>query len=64
MLHARSLGKVLEYLVEFAIKKSLYSYKFCRHRSHFEICKQNIIPYHSFNDLINKLIKFNKKKKN
>jgi len=65
MLHARSLGESFGIsCAEFAIKrKPVLAYEFCRHRSHFEMCKQNIIPYHSFNDLINKLNKFNKQKK-
>ena len=64
MLHARSLGESFGIsCAEFVIKKKpIFTYKFCRHRSHFEICKENIITYHSFNDLIDKLIKFNKKK--
>ena len=65
MLHARSLGESFGIsCAEFVIKrKPVLAYKFCRHRSHFEICKHKIIPTHSFNDLINKLITFKKKKK-
>ena len=64
MLHARSIGESFGIsCVEFVIKhKPILTYKFCQHRSHFEICKKNIIPYHSFNDLIDMIIKFNKKK--
>ena len=48
MLHARSLGESFGIsCAEFALKKKpILTYKFCRHRSHFEICKENIIPYH------------------
>ena len=65
MLHARSLGESFGIsCAEFVLKKKpVLSYEFCRHRSHFEICNENIISYHSFNDLIDKIINFNKKKK-
>ena len=65
MLHARSLGESFGIsCAEFAIKnKPVFTYEFCKHRSHFEVCKENIISYYSFNDLIEKLENFDKKKK-
>lgn len=65
MLHARSLGESFGIsCAEFAIKnKLILAYGFCRHRAHFDICRNNIIPYFSYNDLKKKIIKLNKKKK-
>ena len=64
MLHARSLGESFGIsCAEFFVKnKTILTYEYCKHRSHFEICKENLISYNSFNNLINKLINFNKKK--
>ena len=65
MLHARSLGESFGIsCAEFVIKnKPVFTYEFCKHRSHFEVCKENIISYYSFNDLIKKIKNFDKKKK-
>ena len=65
MLHARSLGESFGIsCAEFAIKnKPILSYGFCRQRAHFEICNNNIIKYYSYNDIILKIINFNKNKK-
>ena len=65
MLHARSLGESFGIsCVEFAIKnKPIFTYGFCKHRAHFEICKKNIVSYYSFNDLVKKILNFDKKKK-
>ena len=65
MLHARSLGESFGLsCAEFAIKnKPILTYGYCRQRAHFEICKNNIIPYYSYKDLNKKIINFNKNKK-
>ena len=65
MLHARSLGESFGLsCAEFAIKnKPILTYGYCRQRAHFEICKNNIIPYYSYRDLNTKIINFNKNKK-
>jgi len=65
MLHARSLGESFGLsCAEFAIKnKPILTYGYCRQRAHFEICKNNIIPYYSYKDLNTKIINFNKNKK-
>ncbi len=65
MLHARSLGESFGLsCAEFAIKnKPIFTYGFCRQRAHFEICKNNIIPYYSYGDLNLKILNFNKDKK-
>ena len=65
MLHARSLGESFGLsCAEFAIKnKPIFTYGFCRQRAHFEICKNNIISYYSYEDLILKILNFNKNKK-
>jgi len=65
MLHARSLGESFGLsCAEFAIKnKPIFTYGFCRQRAHFEICKNNIIPYYSYGDLNLKILNFNKNKK-
>ena len=62
MLHARSLGESFGLsCAEFAIKnKPIFTYGFCRQRAHFEICKNNIIPYYSYKDLNLKIINFDK----
>ena len=62
MLHARSLGESFGLsCAEFAIKnKPILTYGYCRQRAHFEICKNNIIPYYSYKDLNTKIINFNK----
>ena len=44
-------------------KKPIFTYGFCRQRAHFEICKNNIIPYYSYKDLNSKILNFNKYKK-
>ena len=58
MLHARSLGESFGLsCAEFAIKnKPILTYGYCRQRAHFEICKNNIIPYYSYKDLSTKII--------
>ena len=43
--------------------KPIFTYGFCRQRAHFEICKNNIIPYYSYGDLNLKILNFNKNKK-
>ena len=65
MLHARSLGESFGLsCAEFAIKnKPILTYGYCRQRAHFEICKNNIIPYYSYKDLNTKILNFNKNKK-
>ena len=65
MLHARSLGESFGLsCAEFAIKnKPIFTYGFCRQRAHFEICKNNIIPYYSYEDLNLKILSFNKDRK-
>ena len=65
MLHARSLGESFGLsCAEFAIKnKPIFTYGYCRQRAHFEICKNNIIPYYSYEDLNSKILNFNKYKK-
>ena len=65
MLHARSLGESFGIsCAEFAIKnKPIFTYGFCKHRAHFEIYKENIISYYSFNDLVKKILNFDRKKK-
>ena len=65
MLHARSLGESFGLsCAEFAIKnKPILTYGYCRQRAHFEICKNNIIPYYSYKDLNTKILDFNKNKK-
>lgn len=65
MLHARSLGESFGLsCAEFAIKnKPIFTYGYCRQRAHFEICKNNIIPYYSYGDLNLKILNFNKNKK-
>ena len=65
MLHARSLGESFGLsCAEFAVKnKPIFSYGFGRQRAHFEICKNNIIPYYSYKDLNSKILNFNKYKK-
>ena len=65
MLHARSLGESFGLsCAEFAIKnKPILTYGYCRQRAHFEICKENIIPYYSYKDLKKKILNFNKNKK-
>ena len=65
MLHARSLGESFGLsCAEFAIKnKPILTYGYCRQRAHFEICKNNIIPYYSYRDLNTKIINFKKNKK-
>ena len=65
MLHARSLGESFGVsCAEFAIKnKPIFTYGYCRQRAHFEICKNNIIPYYSYHDLITKIENFKSSKK-
>ena len=65
MLHARSLGESFGLsCAEFAIKnKPILTYGYCRQRAHFEICKDNIIPYYSYKDLKKKILNFNKNRK-
>ena len=65
MLHARSLGESFGIsCAEFAIKsKIIFTYGFCKHRAHFEVCKDYITPYFSFKDLMYKLQNFKKEKK-
>ena len=65
MLHARSLGESFGLsCAEFAIKnKPILTYGYCRQRAHFEICKNNIIPYYSYKDLNTKIVNFNKNEK-
>ena len=65
MLHARSLGESFGLsCAEFAIKnKPILTYGYCRQRAHFEICKNNIIPYYSYYDLKIKIVNFNTNKK-
>lgn len=65
MLHARSLGESFGIsCAEFAIKnKVIFSYGFCKHQAHFEICKDYISPYFSINDLMDKLKNYKKEKK-
>lgn len=65
MLHARSLGESFGIsCAEFAIKnKPIFTYGYCRQRAHFEICKNNVIPYYSYYDLITKIENFKRGKK-
>ena len=65
MLHARSLGESFGIsCVEFAIcNKPIITYGFCRQRAHFDLCKENIISYYSYDDLQKKLLNFDKNKK-
>ena len=65
MLHARSLGESFGLsCAEFAIKnKPILTYGYCRQRAHFEICKNNIIPYYSYKDLNTKILNFDKNQK-
>ena len=65
MLHARSLGESFGLsCAEFAIKnKPILTYGYCKQRAHFEICKNNIIPYYSYKDLNTKIVNFNKNEK-
>ena len=65
MLHARSLGESFGIsCAEFAIKnRIIFTYGFCKHRAHFEVCRNYIIPYFSINDLISKLKNFKKEKR-
>ena len=65
MLHARSLGESFGLsCAEFTIKnKPILTYGYCRQRAHFEICKNNIIPYYSYKDLNTKILNFKKNKK-
>jgi hypothetical protein len=64
MVHARSLGESFGLsCAEFAIKnKPIFTYAYCRQRAHFDICKKKIIPYFSYNDFIDKILKFKKNK--
>ena len=64
MIHARSLGESFGLsCAEFAIKnKPVFTYAYCQQRAHFDICKGKIIPYYSYYDFIDKIIKFKKKK--
>jgi len=66
MLHARSLGESFGIsCAEFAIKsKTIFTYGFCKHRAHFEVCKDYVIPYFSIDDLTDKLKNYKKEKKN
>ena len=65
MLHARSLGESFGIsCAEFAIKnKFIFTYGFCKHRAHFDLCKNYITPYFSKEDLISKLKNFKSEKK-
>ena len=65
MLHARSLGESFGIsCAEFAIKnKLIFTYGFCRHRAHMDICANNIVPYFSYYDLKKKLIRFKKEER-
>lgn len=65
MIHARSVGESFgSSCAEFAIKnKPILTYGFCRQRAHYKICDDYIIPYYSFNDLMNKIKNFNIEKK-
>ena len=65
MIYGRSLENFGLACGEFAINnKTIFSYKFNRHRSHvYNISNSQLIEYSSYKDIINLLSNFKKKKK-
>jgi hypothetical protein len=65
MIHARSLGESFGLSCgEFAIKnKPIFTYKYCRQRAHIENFEKKIFLYGSQEDLINKILNFDKDNK-